>query len=147
MRSRKMPPSVSRSSRNSLKCEPSIPGNGIHGISSEKRMPLAWSALAAAADVSAEPRVPQNRSPREIEEIVVTAQKKAESIQEVPISITALSGDFLKEAAIDDVNKLVHYTPNVYFQYNGPAGSAIFIRGFGTPFALSTLDPGVSLVL
>jgi iron complex outermembrane recepter protein len=105
------------------------------------------SAALAAADDQATPPPAANRASRGIEEIVVTAQKKAENIQDVPISITALSGDFLKEAAIDDVNKLVHYTPNVYFQYNGPAGSAIFIRGFGTPFALSTLDPGVSLVL
>ena len=84
---------------------------------------------------------------RTIEEIVVTAQKKAESIQEVPMSISAITGDFLRSANIDDVAELVRYTPSVYFQENGPAGSAIFIRGFGTPFALSTLDPGVSLVL
>ncbi|MGH7806298.1 MAG: TonB-dependent receptor plug domain-containing protein, partial [Candidatus Binatia bacterium] len=89
----------------------------------------------------------ETAAPRTIEEIVVTAQKKTESIQEVPMSISALTGDFLRSAAIDDVAEIARYTPNVYFQENGPAGSAIFIRGFGTPFALSTLDPGVSLVL
>jgi iron complex outermembrane receptor protein len=111
------------------------------------RIAWAFAALACMTAAAAADETNATHAPRAIEEIVVTAQKKAENIQDVPISITALSGDFLKEAAVDDVNKLVHYTPNVYFQYNGPAGSAIFIRGFGTPFALSTLDPGVSLVL
>ena len=101
--------------------------------------PLAYIGLAAAEDPAP--------AARTVEEIVVTAQKKAENIEQVPISITAVSGDFLRAAAIESVADLVRYTPSVYFQENGPAGSAIFIRGFGTPFALSTLDPGVSLVL
>ena len=108
---------------------------------------VALVSRRVGADDSADPPAAETAPRRTIEEIVVSAQKKTESIQEVPISITALPGDFLKQAQIDDVAKLVHYTPNVYFQENGPAGSAIFIRGFGTPFALSTLDPGVSLVL
>ncbi len=84
--------------------------------------------------------------PRAIEEIVVTAQKREQSIEEVPISITALTGTFLKEAGIGGVHELVRHTPNVHFA-TSPCCSTIFIRGFGSPFQAGAFDPTVSLVL
>ena len=98
-------------------------------------------AFAAAGVARAE-----DAPPRQIEEIVVTAQKKAENIQNVPISITAISGDFLAEAGIDDVHQLSKFTPNVTFATN-PCCPTIFIRGFGTPFNASSFDPTVGLAL
>ncbi len=99
---------------------------------------LALGALPAlGAEEASAPR------PRAIEEIIVTAQKKEESIQEVPISITVVKGEFLREAGIDDMHELVEFTPNVRFTTIG----TVFIRGIGNPFGSSAFDPSVGLAL
>jgi iron complex outermembrane recepter protein len=85
-------------------------------------------------------------APRAVEEIIVTAQKKEQSLEEVPISITAIDGEFLKKAGIDDLHKLAEYAPNVRFTTN-PCCTTVFIRGFGNPFAASAFDPAVGLAL
>jgi len=64
-----------------------------------------------------------------IDEIVVTAQRRSESIQDVPITIQALSGDTLKHLNVSTFNDLLKYTPNVTFSGNGPGTGNIFMRG------------------
>lgn len=67
-----------------------------------------------------------------MEEIIVTAQKRAVNIQEVPISITAFSGDFLEERGIQRIAEVAQITPN--FNIAGSAQAAnnrIQIRGMG----------------
>lgn len=67
-----------------------------------------------------------------LEEVIVTAQKRTENIQEVPISITAFSGEFLEENGIQRVSQVAHITPN--FSIAGstqPSNSRIQIRGIG----------------
>ena len=49
-----------------------------------------------------------------LEEVVVTAQKRAENVQDVPISVTAFSGETLKAAGIQDVRDLRRLTPSLY---------------------------------
>jgi outer membrane receptor protein involved in Fe transport len=96
---------------------------------------VAFATAATAQEEAARPRA--------IEEIIVTAQKKEESVQEVPISITVVSGDFLRETGIDDMHELVEFTPNVRFTTIG----TVFIRGIGNPFGSSAFDPSVGLAL
>ena len=68
-----------------------------------------------------------------IEEVVVTATKRAESIQDIGISMNAFSGDFLKESALFNSTEVFKKVPNLEFQLNGAAASAnIFLRGMGT---------------
>ncbi len=66
-----------------------------------------------------------------IAEVVVTAQRRAESIQNVPITVQAITGDQLKELNVVNFNDLLKYTPNVTFSGNGPGTGNIFIRGLG----------------
>ena len=47
-----------------------------------------------------------------LEEVVVTAQKRAQNIQDVPISITAFSGNFLEENGIQKIDEVAKITPN-----------------------------------
>ncbi|MGH7805589.1 MAG: TonB-dependent receptor plug domain-containing protein, partial [Candidatus Binatia bacterium] len=91
-----------------------------------------WSATAQEAE-----------RPRVVEEILVTAQKKEESIQDVPISITAFSGEFLSDAGIDDIHELTQFAPNASFRTN----ETVFIRGVGSPFGGSSFDPSVGLAI
>ncbi|MCB1694069.1 MAG: TonB-dependent receptor, partial [Pseudomonadales bacterium] len=67
-----------------------------------------------------------------IEEIVVTATKRAESIQDVPLAITALSGEFTKQVNLNDVKDLVSFTPGVSGNSQDSFIDAISIRGVRT---------------
>ena len=104
------------------------------------RVAFAQDAPASAPEAAA-PETPAVSS-RSIEEIVVTARKKEESIQDVPISITALEGSFLQEAGVDDFHELAEFAPNVRFTTNACC-TTVFIRGFGTPFAAGAFDPKI----
>ncbi len=67
-----------------------------------------------------------------IEEIVVTARHRAESIQSVPISISAVSGRFLADQRINSLQALEHSVPNLVFGETGTSGEThIGIRGIG----------------
>ena len=71
-----------------------------------------------------------------LEEIVVTAQKREQSIQDVPIAVTAFTADSLQTKGISDISKLSNYTPNVSFDAGTPfSGSDVvlsaYIRGIG----------------
>jgi iron complex outermembrane receptor protein len=64
-----------------------------------------------------------------LEEVVVTAQRRTENLQDVPITIQATSGAQLQQLNITSVNELLKYTPNVTFSSNGPGMGNIFMRG------------------
>ena len=71
--------------------------------------------------------------PGVLEEVIVTAQKRAQSIQDVPISITAFSGDFLEENGILKIAEVAQITPNFNIASSaGSANSRMQIRGIGT---------------
>lgn len=89
----------------------------------------------------------QVHSARMLEEVVVTAQKRAQTLQEVPMSVSALAGDMAAEAAIVDAQDLVQYTPNVKFTASNPQYSSTMIRGFGSPPLARNIEPSVGLVI
>jgi iron complex outermembrane receptor protein len=101
----------------------------------------------------AAPAPPASRDVAElgsIEEIVVTARKREESVQDVPISISAFSGDALTARGVTQIDRLATFTPNLVYQNNpGLSGAAnsstIFIRGVGQSDFLGSIDPGVGL--
>ena len=66
-----------------------------------------------------------------LEEIVVTAQKRQQSLQDVPISVSVVTGDKIVEAGINNMDDLALYVPNFSKGESG-AGAIIQIRGIGT---------------
>ncbi|QIB66801.1 TonB-dependent receptor [Kineobactrum salinum] len=85
-----------------------------------------------------------------IEEVMVTARKREEGLQDAPISITAVTGDGLEYRGVDKIDGLADFTPNLTFQSNpGDGGSsasaAIYIRGVGQSDFAPTVEPGVGL--
>ncbi|WP_373475847.1 TonB-dependent receptor [Sphingorhabdus sp.] len=76
---------------------------------------------------------------RGIVDIVVTATRREESANRVPLAITALGGDTLSDLNITKFDKLIEYLPNVRSASRGPGASSIFIRG------LSTDSPGLQI--
>ena len=65
----------------------------------------------------------------QIQEIIVTAQRRSENIQNVPIAIQALTGETLGQLNVTNFDDLVKYLPNVSASSNGPGQSQIFMRG------------------
>lgn len=68
-----------------------------------------------------------------IEEVVVTAQKRTENIRDVPISITVMSEEFIKDSSITDVNELSQYVPNVVINASAATGF-VAMRGLGSGY-------------
>ncbi len=66
------------------------------------------------------------------DEIIVTAQKRAESIQDVPLAITAFGGEFVKDVNLDDVKDLVTFTPGVTGNTFDSFIDYINVRGIST---------------
>lgn len=66
-----------------------------------------------------------------LEEVIVTATLRAESLQDVPVSVNAVSGEKLMEAGIDKVEDLQAYVPNLSMSETG-IGTNIYVRGIGS---------------
>ncbi len=87
-----------------------------------------------------------------LEEIVVTARKREESLQQTPIAVTVFSSEDLGALQVDNLSQISEATPGMQFDAGAaiagsPVASSIFIRGIGqTDFTLVT-DPGVGVYL
>lgn len=79
-----------------------------------------------------------------LDEIVVTAQRRAERLQDVPAAITALSGDSLNQMRLQGNADLAAYVPSLSFDVLGPGETTLAIRGLGTSYGL---EPAVSLYI
>ncbi|WP_372764261.1 TonB-dependent receptor, partial [Litorivivens sp.] len=77
--------------------------------------------------------------------VVVTARKRAESIQETPVAVTAISGDDLRAQGIVNTTELTKSVPSL--QINDSTSTQIFIRGIGQRAGLIRQDPSVSVYL
>ena len=97
----------------------------------------AMALHAQTAATAPQPDSTQSVAPRGLDEVVVTAQKRQENVQTIPIAITAVSGSSLAERQVNSVSTLSSVVPNMTFGTDG--GSArISIRGIG----FDTIDPG-----
>jgi iron complex outermembrane receptor protein len=110
---------------------------------------LLASALAASAfaqSALAADDAQQNKM--QLEEIVVTSRKREESIQDVPIAVTAITAD-LQNASVRDLRDLEGLIPNVQIRQSmgRAAGHAISIRGIGYSNDEKSFDPAVGIVV
>ncbi|HYG27996.1 MAG TPA: TonB-dependent receptor, partial [Caulobacteraceae bacterium] len=81
----------------------------------------------------------------EVEELIVTAQKKEEQIQDVPIAISAFTQRSLDAQKIEGGFDLLKAIPNVTFSKSNFSGYNFSIRGIGTKAVSATTDPGVAV--
>jgi outer membrane receptor protein involved in Fe transport len=95
---------------------------------------LSCAILAALSTGSVLAQQSQAEKPpkAEIETIEVTATKRTESIQDVPVAVSALSGKALDQLGVDNFQDYVEFLPNVVFQGTGPGQNEIYIRGAAT---------------
>jgi iron complex outermembrane receptor protein len=84
-----------------------------------------------------------------LEEVIVTAEKRAESLQDVPISIVAFGRNELENLGITDIKGLASKVPNVLInEFTGSSTTVrVFIRGVGQNDVQVTQDPSVALYM
>lgn len=85
-------------------------------------------------------------------EIVVTARKREENVQDIPLAVTAFSGESLEARGIVSVEEIGGITPNVNYQNNPAIGGSssvatVYIRGVGQRDFLGTIDNGVGFYI
>lgn len=81
-----------------------------------------------------------------LEEMVVTAQKREESLQDVPVTITAFGQSQLQEAGFDSISDLTQMSPSLQFGNFGPV-TFVTMRGIGNENTTAGGDPGVAMHL
>src|SRR4051795_8588580 len=116
------------------------------------------SVVPAVAQDAAKPAQEQPAKPAEAadaakpkasEEIVVTARKREDNVQEVPIAVSVVTADKLEEAAEADISELQTQVPNlsIYQGRNQSTTLTAFMRGIGQADPLWGVDPGVGLYM
>lgn len=107
---------------------------------------LAGACLPAGAAMAQEAGANEDTT----EEIVVTARRREEALQDVPIAVTAISSAELERRQIDNIAQVGESVPNLTFQTGAPTGTgastpSVFIRGVGSAETSLGTEPGVGL--
>ena len=91
---------------------------------------------------------PQRDESLMLEEVVVTAQRRSQSIQEVPMSVTAFTSEFFEESGVTNLAGLDQYTPSLKITPGADSRStSIRIRGIGSVGTNVGIDPSVGLFI
>lgn len=109
---------------------------------------ISWASIVVAAStLSALPSL--TIAAPALEEIIVTAEKREESLQDVPISIAAFTQDSLEMLGISDIKGLASQVPNLLInEFTGSSTTVrLFIRGVGQNDVQVTQDPSVALYM
>ena len=112
----------------------------LEGFETTVRRVVLEPGQAAALDLILTPS-------RLSEAVVVTARRVEETVQEVPIPVSVVSGELVETVGAFNVNRVKDLIPTVQFYSTNPRNSAINIRGLGAPFGLTNdgIEAGVGL--
>lgn len=84
----------------------------------------------------------------QLEEVIVTAQKREQSLQDVPMAVTAVGRAFIENNEINTIEDLTKVVPSVRMTPDGsPSGGSIRVRGVGTNVFSSAVEPNVLVML
>ncbi len=78
-----------------------------------------------------------------LEEILVTAQRREQSLQDVPISVTAVTGEAIEEGGFSDVEDMSVFVPNLFMR-DAFTGQSIIVRGIGTSTGNEAFEQAVA---
>ena len=118
-------------------------------MKTSKRSTIVVALLTAAPAALAQTAPPPAATQADSGDIVVTAQRREERLQDVPIAVTAFSGDQLEARQVNTVVDLMSTVPNLHASNNIGQGSATtaFIRGVGETESIITVDTPVGFYL
>jgi iron complex outermembrane receptor protein len=110
---------------------------------------IAQQPMATPEPKKADAVAQKTPQPPAGEEIVVTARKREENVQDVPVAVSVVTADKLEESATADISELQQQVPNlaVYQGRNQSSTLTAFMRGIGQADPLWGVDPGVGLYI
>jgi len=111
--------------------------------------PLAAAVLLSLTSPAAvQAAEPHNQAEQELEVITVTATRRAESLQDIPVAVTVLKGDELAQNNRNNLSGLTALVPTLNYRTNASNKDAsVFIRGVGTISTSPGVEPTVSTVI
>lgn len=80
-----------------------------------------------------------------LEGLIVTAQKREQSIKEIPTALTSISGDFIKKSGYSEIDQLASYIPGLEIQIQSPNNPGFVVRGITSDDGASNIEPRVSI--
>ncbi len=101
------------------------------------------AVVAANAALLSGPQLTQAQAM--LEEVIVTAERRSESLQEVPMSVTVFGGDKVSDAGISGLADIALQTPNLNLTSFNIAEPQIYLRGIGTSNDSAASDPAVAV--
>ncbi|MGE0030528.1 MAG: TonB-dependent receptor [Steroidobacteraceae bacterium] len=114
----------------------------------KKNLALVLGAMPVAGLGVSQAVLAQGTEKPVFEEVIVTAQKREQSIYDVPVAISAFSADTIERQGITDLTDLGKFVPNLNvtgFSAGHTSSANPFIRGIGLQDHLITTDPGVGV--
>lgn len=128
-------------------------GNGQFELSTGLKLPAKLSISSVGFETQelqitslpTEPLKINLKANAVLSEVLVTARRRQESAQDIPIPITVVSGALVADAGAFNVNRLKELVPSVQLYSSNPRNTGLSIRGQGTTFGLTNdgIDPGV----
>ena len=103
------------------------------------------AAIAAATSLNAAPAFAQDEENGGLEEIVVTAQRREESLQDVPLAITAFTEEDLERSAAVGIQDVAARAPGVTLTQFNIGEPQLYIRGVGTTSDSAASDPSIGI--
>jgi iron complex outermembrane recepter protein len=125
-------------------------GHLVLSLAAVLTLDLSAHAQSTPPSTPTDPQDPTAQSSKPAgEEIIVTARKREEDVQEVPVAVTVVTSDELEEAATADISELQTQVPNlaIYQGRNQSTTLTAFLRGIGQADPLWGVDPGVGLYI
>lgn len=118
-------------------------------LSTRLRLGVASIAIAAGLPaVASAQEVPTNEQSYAIEEVTVTARRRQEAMQDVPLAVSAMGAEELRTQLITDISQVASQVPSFTFQTQNALESEMFIRGVGSVRLNSaTADPSIGTFL
>lgn len=113
----------------------------LRGVMMNSRIPIIGLVPALVLAIPIDTKAQEGLA---LEEIVVTATRREESLQDVPVSVTAISGDDIGEGGITGVLDVAMETPNFTMTQFNIGEPQYFIRGIGTTLDSAGADPAVA---
>ena len=115
-------------------------------LKTPKRLMVAACAAAVGAGFQSIPTLAQDDLA--LEEVIVTATRRDESLQDVAVSVSAIDAE-LDQATVRRLDDLQTFSPNLYIRRSPgiASGASITIRGIGTQDSDKSLDPAIGVMM
>jgi len=114
------------------------------GVAALLTVPAAAQSAAPATDDAA---TSADEAQADSNDIIVTARRRSESAQDIPLAVSVLDAKQLDETGAFNVNRLQQLAPTLQFYSSNPRNTAVNIRGLGVPFGLTSdgFEQGVGI--